>query len=123
MAIERGLRKAGSAIEIDIAYDGQQALSHLQKLAQHDALPPIIITLDLNMPRMSGLEFLAILRADACLRRLPVFVFGTSDAKADVQAAYALNAVGYVVKDSSPASLAAAFGMLATFAEVCELPR
>ena len=59
---------------------------------------PLIIILDLNMPRMNGDEFLAELRRDASLRNNVVVVLTTSDAASDVMASYEKNVAGYVLK-------------------------
>lgn len=57
-----------------------------------------LILLDLNMPRMSGIEFLQILRADAQLKEIPVVVLTTSNGDWDRLKAYNLNISGYILK-------------------------
>lgn len=59
---------------------------------------PSIVLLDLKLRNQQGLEFLKRVRADTLLMHLPVIVFTTSDAPADLSASYAAGANGYVVK-------------------------
>jgi CheY-like chemotaxis protein len=85
-------------------------------------LPPYIVTLDLNMPRMGGLEFLEVVRADPALERMVVFVFTTSDMPTDVQSAYSKNVAGYIVKENPSETFANALGMLNAYSRIVELP-
>ncbi|MER5598979.1 response regulator [Streptomyces sp. NPDC002265] len=75
--------------------DGVQALEYLRDPAR---TRPDLIVLDLNMPRMNGREFLAIVKADADLRTIPVVVLTTSAAPDDVSGAYEHHANAYVTK-------------------------
>jgi len=75
--------------------DGVAALEHLRD----DTLPrPDLIVLDLNMPRMNGVEMLKILKVDERLKTIPVVILTTSSASEDVSSAYATHASAYVVK-------------------------
>ncbi|PTX74345.1 response regulator receiver domain-containing protein [Sulfitobacter mediterraneus] len=89
---------------------------------KNTGLPPYIVTLDLNMPRMGGLELLDALRADPELSRVVVFVFTTSDTPQDVRSAYDHNVAGYVVKENASETLANALNMLGTYSRIVELP-
>lgn len=80
------------------ARDGQEALDALHS---GDIAQPCLILLDLNMPRMNGLEFLEHVRADKDTGQDIVFVLTTSDRPEDVAAAYRHNVAGYVVKDDA----------------------
>ncbi|MEP2184233.1 response regulator, partial [Roseibium sp.] len=65
MAMQRAMRKLKIVNETAVCHDGQHALEFLaEEVKQHGRLPPYIVTLDLNMPRMGGLEFLEVVRAD-----------------------------------------------------------
>jgi CheY-like chemotaxis protein len=84
---------------ITIATNGIEALHALRGDEGWTRLPrPYIILLDINMPRMNGLEFLRALRADAELRQSVVFVLTTSDNESDLYAAYQENVAGYFLK-------------------------
>jgi CheY-like chemotaxis protein len=123
MAMQRAMRKLKIVNETQVCCDGQQALEFLQsEVSQGAGLPPYIVTLDLNMPRMGGLEFLDAVRADPALARVVVFVFTTSDMPADVRSAYTRNVAGYVVKENPSETFAAALNMLDSYARIVELP-
>lgn len=79
--------------------DGAEALAFLRREGGHGKAPrPALIVLDLNLPRLSGREVLAVIKADAALRCIPVVVLTTSQAEEDVLAAYNLHANCYVAK-------------------------
>jgi CheY-like chemotaxis protein len=98
-AVTRAFRKVKIANPIRVAPDGVTAL---QTLRGHGDLPPFprpyLILLDLNLPRMNGIEFLGILRQDPLLHDSIVFVLTTSNAEKDKSAAYAYNIAGYLTK-------------------------
>lgn len=100
-AMRRAFALAGVDRPITVARDGLEALAVLRGEAPGDGPPlawPVLVVLDLNMPRMKGTEFLAELRSDPALRRLPVFVLTTSDDERDKAEAYGHNPAGYLVK-------------------------
>jgi CheY-like chemotaxis protein len=98
-AITRAFRKVKIANPIQVVPDGVTAL---QTLRGHGDIPPLsrpyLILLDLNLPRMNGIEFLDALRRDPLLRDSIVFVLTTSNAETDKSAAYAYNIAGYLTK-------------------------
>lgn len=123
MAMQRAMRKLKIVNETHVCSDGQKALDFLREEAEKVAgLPPFIVTLDLNMPRMGGLEFLDEIRADAMLSRVVVFVFTTSDVPNDVQKAYHHNVAGYIVKENPSQTFSEALDMLDSYARIVELP-
>ena len=85
-------------VQVSTYESGEDALLALR--APHAALPDVIL-LDLNMPRMPGLEVLQALKADPALRHIPVVMLSTSSYPADVEQAYALQASGYLQKQVS----------------------
>ena len=98
-AVIRGLRRHAAGIEVTHAEDGAVALEILR--GHHPTLrvaAPRLVLLDLNMPRMNGLEFLRELRSDPELRRTVVFVLTTSDIELDRRQAYEYCIAGYTVK-------------------------
>ncbi|MEI7456372.1 MAG: response regulator [Nitrosomonadales bacterium] len=82
------------------AFDGYEALAFLRKQTGNfaNAPRPDLILLDLNMPRMNGLECLAAIKQDTALSDIPVVILSTSYAESDVTAANALGAADYVSK-------------------------
>lgn len=84
---------------IHVVEDGAAAMAFLHhEGAYADTLHPDLILLDLNLPRKSGREVLAEIKADPALKRIPVVVLTTSRAEEDVWKAYDLHANCYVVK-------------------------
>ena len=79
--------------------DAAEAMAYLHGEGEYAAaLLPDLILLDLKMPRKSGLELLAEIKADEALRRIPVIVLTTSDAPDDILKAYDLQASCYITK-------------------------
>ncbi|WP_103071568.1 response regulator [Aquimarina sediminis] len=76
------------------AKNGEEALDIL---AQKDKQPDLIF-LDLNMPKMNGLEFLSALKSNQELRYIPVIILSTSNNHKDLKEAYKIGAAGYIVK-------------------------
>ena len=75
--------------------DGEQALEFLRN--PENALPCLIL-LDINMPRMNGIEFLKIAKTDDSLRRIPVVVLTTSKEDQDKFDSFDLGVAGYMIK-------------------------
>lgn len=97
--IQRAMKRLGKDTELLHACDG---IAGLELLRGNDETPglrePLLVLLDLNMPRMNGHEFLAEVRADKKLRRLPIFVMSTSDRPQDINQAYDHNVNGFLIK-------------------------
>jgi CheY-like chemotaxis protein len=98
MAVQRVLKELHVASELAYAPDGEEALAYLRSPENET---PCVILLDLNMPKMNGIEFLEALRADEALRNIPVVVVTTSPDKQDMARSFDLGAVAYIVKCSS----------------------
>lgn len=123
MAMQRAMHKLRIVNETHVCTDGRHALDFLiAEVEKHENLPPYIITLDLNMPRMGGIEFLDRLRAEPLLSRVVVFVFTTSDTPEDVESAFSHNVAGYIVKENPSETFSAALDMLDAYARIVELP-
>jgi CheY-like chemotaxis protein len=99
MAIKRSFQELCIENPVIEARNGIEALERLRGQNGYEQVPsPCLILLDLNMPRMDGIEFLGELRRDPSLRRLLVFVMTTSSAEEDRKRAYDQNVAGYVLK-------------------------
>jgi two-component system, chemotaxis family, response regulator Rcp1 len=87
------------SVRLHVSRDGLEGLAFLRREGPNAQAPrPDLILLDLNMPKMDGREFLAIIKKDAHLRIIPVVVLNTSDADEDVLAGYSLQASCYIRK-------------------------
>ncbi len=98
----RALRKANLVNRIDVVRDGQQALDYLFRQRafadrQDDDLP-VVVLLDIGLPRLSGLEVLERMRADQRTRLLPVVMLTSSDEAVDRLRSYEQGANSYVRK-------------------------
>jgi CheY-like chemotaxis protein len=101
MNVQRAFRKNKITNPLYIAENGLEALAMLRSQdGKNPIVPPFrrLILLDLNMPKMNGLEFLYQLRADPELKSTPVVVLTTSDEDRDRLEAYNLNVAGYLLK-------------------------
>jgi CheY-like chemotaxis protein len=79
--------------------DGEQALTFLRRQGAYASAPrPDLILLDLNMPRMGGLEVLALVKEHPDWKRIPVIIMTSSDAEKDVKSAYNRHANCYITK-------------------------
>lgn len=95
----RAFKRQGIENEIVVARDGAEALDILFGDGERPARPlPMLILLDLKLPKVSGLEVLQEIRANARTRRLPVVVMTTSREERDVITSYDLGANSYVRK-------------------------
>ena len=123
MSVRRVLADLAIDNPVVVAHDGLEALEHLRGENGCEAVtPPYIIILDLNMPRMDGIEFLAELRADEALRHSIVFVLTTSSAQKDRAQAYAHNVAGFITKGASNDVVQQAVRMLDLYGRVVQLP-
>src|SRR5512147_686536 len=96
ISVQRSLKKLGSEYELFTAYNGKDALAMLT--GPEPRLVPDVILLDLNMPKMNGLEFLSVLRNDEELKHIRVFIMTTSTESADRVATDRLGISGYIIK-------------------------
>lgn len=97
----RALRKAEFRNEILIAHDGVEALECLFSRARKDPpdpIPPMLVLLDLKLPRVDGIEVLRRIKEDARTRLLPVVVLTSSTEQQDVLECYGLGANSYIRK-------------------------
>ena len=97
--VQRAFRKNNLGHKLHIAKNGLEALNMLKGDRAKPLNPlPKIILLDINMPKMNGIEFLKALRQDDELKRINVFILTTSDEMTDRSQAYDLNVAGYIIK-------------------------
>nr|WP_086936320.1 response regulator [Chamaesiphon minutus] len=101
MTVRRAFKKGNIANPLYVAGNGIEALALLRgNPGEPSLIPPErrLILLDLNMPKMNGLEFLQQLRADPDIGHTPVVVLTTSNEERDRVEAYQLNVAGYMLK-------------------------
>ena len=120
MNVKRAFEKNRIANPLFVASDGIDALAQLRS----GSIPQDrrLILLDLNMPRMTGIEFLRELRADPALHSTPVVVLTTSDDERDKVNAYNLNVAGYLLKPVTFVNFVEVMAALNKYWTLVELP-
>ena len=123
MNVQRAFKRNNIVNPLYIATNGLEALDMLRG----NGVEPIpgprrLILLDLNMPRMNGLEFLRAVREDPELRALTVVVLTTSDDERDRIEAYNLNVAGYILKPVTFTAFVEAMATLNKYWTINEFP-
>jgi CheY-like chemotaxis protein len=122
-AVERALRQQRIVNPVYRAANGLEGLAMLRGEAGRQKVPrPYLILLDLNMPRMNGLQFLQELRGDSSLSDSIVFVLTSSRADEDKAAAYEKHIAGYLVKPDTGNEFLRAVQMLERFVLSVQFP-
>ena len=123
MNVQRAFKKNNIINPLYVAHNGLEALEMLRS-TEPDAMPKDrrLVLLDLNMPRMTGLEFLRELRGDPELHALTVIVLTTSDDERDKVEAFNLNVAGYIVKPVTFIAFVEAMAALNKYWSINELP-
>jgi len=126
LLILRTLRKVNLGNQIDVARDGQQALDYLfcqGDYAGRDAITlPVVVLLDINLPRVGGLDVLARIRANAATRLLPVVMLTSSDEDQDRLRSYESGANSFVRKPVDFAAFAETVARLGVYWSATNLP-
>lgn len=120
IGVERALKRRRIINPLFRARDGIEAL---EMLRSGQVPRPYLILLDLNMPRMGGLEFIRAIRDDETLANAVVFVLTTSKSDEDLAAAYRSHVAGYIVKNEFGDSFAGLVQMLDAYWQIVELPK
>ena len=121
-AMARAFRTHRLTSPMTIAKDGLEALALLQGGGNKRLNQPYLILLDINMPRMSGLELLSVLRQDERLKRSIVFVLTTSDRPEDKMAAYNYQVAGYLLKSRNGEDFRGLIELLRNYGQLVEFP-
>jgi CheY-like chemotaxis protein len=124
MNVRRAFKKGHITNPLYVAGNGIEALEMLRDNGQ-PAMVPLerrLILLDLNMPKMNGIEFLTELRADTNLKQTPVVVLTTSNEDRDRVSAYDLNVAGYLLKPVTFAIFVETMTTLNQYWALCEMP-
>jgi len=95
MTVKRSLKDLRVTNQLVHTSNGEEALEYLRN---ENNAKPCLILLDLNMPKMNGIEFLKVVKADDLLKRIPVVVLTTSREEQDIVESFKLSVAGYMVK-------------------------
>ncbi len=107
-------RATPARLRLSYVTDGQEALDWLKSARAANDLPSLLL-LDINLPKLSGIELLVTLKQDERLKKIPVVMFTSSDADSDVQRCYGLHANAYVVKSMDLGRLFASLDDIVSF--------
>ena len=125
MNVKRTFKRSNISNPLYVAGNGLEALRMLRGTATEAPVMPNsrrIVLLDINMPKMNGIEFLQELRQDERLRATPVVVLTTSDEDQDRVEAYRLNVAGYILKPVTFTNFAEVMAALNKYWALCEIP-
>ncbi|MUH72978.1 response regulator [Psychrosphaera haliotis] len=94
-------RNSASECEVSVFRDGAELLDFIYDESAYNSVGTPLIFLDLNLPKVSGLEVLSKLKQDGKLNKLPIIVYTTSTFQKDIEMAYELGAKSYITKKAS----------------------
>src|SRR6059058_5372300 len=124
--IQRNLERAGLANGLQRLRDGQEALDFLRGEGAYDGRntsQPVLVLLDMKMPRVDGIEVLRQLKADPRTALIPVIMLTTTDDPREIQRCYELGCSVYVTKPVSYDDFVEAVKRLGLFLAIVKVPR
>ena len=123
--IQRNLKRAGVANEIVRARDGQEALDYIRcqgAFADRPPNGPLLLLLDINMPKVDGIGVLQTLKADLVTAQIPVIMLTTTDDPREVERCYQLGCSVYITKPVQYQDFVEALTRLGMFLEIIKVP-
>jgi CheY-like chemotaxis protein len=123
--IQRNLRRAGVSNEIVRTRDGQEALDYLYRkgaFAGRAQKAPLLLLLDINMPRVDGIGVLKTIKADPQLAQVPTIMLTTTDDPREVDRCYQLGCSVYITKPVKYEDFVDAITRLGMFLEIIKVP-
>lgn len=119
MAVERIFKEIGIPNKLYVANNGEEALILLKEEGREK---PCFVLLDLNMPRMNGLEFLKIIKQDNDLKHIPVIILTSSNEEQDIIESFNLGVAGYMVKPLDYNEFVEIIRAVSNYWQLSELP-
>jgi len=119
------LEECNIANQVDVAHDGAEALDYLYRRGAFESRPndlPVVVLLDLKMPKVDGLEVLRQMKSDARLKSIPVVMLTSSREERDLVESYELGSNAYVVKPVDFQQFASSIRQLGCFWAVINEP-
>jgi CheY-like chemotaxis protein len=123
--VERNLQRAGLANGIHRLKDGQEALDYVQGKGAHAGRPgphPMLLLLDIKMPRVDGVEVLRQLKSDPQTALVPIIMLTTTDDPREIQRCYELGCSVYISKPVDYQAFVEAINRLGLFLQVVRVP-
>ncbi len=119
MLLQRAIKGLGISSRLYLVTNGEEALEFLKNDSNER---PSLILLDLNMPKMNGIEFLKAVKIDDSLKMIPVVVLTTSKEEKDIRESFALGIAGYMVKPVDYSKFVEIVKAIASYWGFSELP-
>ncbi len=119
MTVKRALKELKVVNELVHSVNGEEALEYLRN---ENNKKPCVIMLDLNMPKMNGIEFLEIVKKDETLKKLPIVILTTSKDEQDVVGSFNYSVAGYIVKPVDYKNFVEAIRTIDLYWSLSELP-
>ena len=119
MTVKRALRDLNVTNQLDVVGNGEEALAYLKNGENKE---PCIILLDLNMPKMNGIEFLKIIKNMDSFKMIPVIVLTTSKNEQDRIESFRLSVAGYMIKPVDYLQFVETVKMIEMYWTLSELP-
>jgi CheY-like chemotaxis protein len=123
--VKQNLARAGIANEIVHVADGQEALDYVRRqgrYAHRSANGPLLLVLDINMPRLDGVDVLARIKSEEATAKIPVIMLTTTDDPREVERCYGLGCSVYITKPVDYAAFVEAVKRLGMFLQVVRVP-
>lgn len=119
--VKRALTRVNKSVCFNRVENGLEALSYIEDNSLCTLDIPTVVLLDINMPKMSGIEFLKAIKKYEYLKKLLVFVHTSSDNSTDIKTCYEHNIRGYIVKPSGLKSVVDMFSSMFSFLKYVQL--
>jgi CheY-like chemotaxis protein len=120
MTVQRAFRELNVSNTLRRAVNGEEALAFL---SEPDSDSPCVILLDLNMPKMNGIEFLKAVKDDPEWRKIPIVVLTTSNEERDIVETFRLSVAGYIIKPVDYKKFVEAIRTIDLYWTISELPK
>jgi CheY-like chemotaxis protein len=119
MTVKRALKDLKITNQLVRVGNGEEAIAYLK---DENNIKPCVILLDLNMPKMNGIEFLRVIKADETLKRIPSIVLTTSKDDQDRIQTYQLSVAGFIVKPVDYIKFVEAMKIIDLYWTLSEMP-
>jgi len=119
MTVKRAFKDLKVLNPLVLTANGEEALQYLRSKSNKK---PCVTLLDLNMPKMNGIEFLKVVKADEVLKKIPVVVLTTSKEESDIVESFKLSVAGYIVKPVDYKKFVEAIRAIELYWTLSELP-
>ena len=123
--IEKNLRRAGMEKPCHRLRDGQEALDYFlgcSNMPQGKASHHCLLLLDINLPRVDGIEVLRTMKEHEVLKKIPILMLSTTDDPQEVEACHSLGCNFYLTKPTEPEAFAQAIICLGAFLDIVTIP-